>query len=654
MSMTRKRSRLRGSSPAPAAYRSLVEQSPTPIWHCGVDGTCKYVNPAWLRYTGRALQQALADGWARGIHPEDAARCIRIFRERLERRQPFETAYRRLRHDGVYRNVVDRAVPLYEHRQTFQGFMGHCVDIHDYRRPGHPAKEFDELRFLADLIPHMIFTNTPEGQNEYSNQFAADYIGVDSEHLTGERWAAAVHPDDKAELFKRWHHCLITGETFEMLFRFRRAADGQYRWFLGRVAPLRGPDGRIMKWFGLNIDLHDQKLAEIERIELLEREQKARAEAEAANRLKDEFLATLSHELRTPLSAILGWAELLRTETLTDAKRAHALEIIEANARLQTQLVADILDVSRIITGKLRLEVQRVNLERVVSAAVETLRPAASAKRIEIQLKVDPRLNAMRGDPDRLQQVMWNLLSNAIKFCSHGGHVVVTIAPIDGQIEVVVTDDGEGIPADILPHIFERFRQGDNTTRRRHGGLGLGLAIVRHLVELHGGTVVAQSPGPGLGATFRVQLPRLAIPDVAPARDAAKPEPATPDLAGLHVVVLDDDAAICEILSLFLEGSGARVSSVTTVAEAMKTINAERPDAVISDISMPEEDGYDLVRQLQAVNHDVPSIPMLALTAHARVEEQHRILSAGFHAHLTKPVDRQALVAVVAKLCGRR
>ena len=631
-----------------------MEQSPTPTWHCGPDGASKYFNPAWLRYTGRAIEQELTDGWARGIHQEDTARCIELFKERCEHRQPFETAYRRLRHDGVYRNVVDRAVPLYDHRQAFHGFMGQCVDIHDYRRPGHPAKEFDEFRFLADLIPHMIFTTTPEGQNEYSNQFAADYIGVDSEHLTGERWAAAIHPEEQAELFKRWTHCLITGDSFEMLYRFRRSVDGQYRWFLGRAAPLRGPDGRIMKWFGLNTDLHDQKLAEIERIELLEREQKARAEAEAANRLKDEFLATLSHELRTPLSAIVGWIQLLRTETLTDAQRVHALETIEANAQLQTQLVADILDVSRIITGKLRLEVKWVDLQRVVSAAIETLRPAASAKGIAVQLKVDPRLDAMRGDPDRLQQVMWNLLSNAIKFCSRGGRVVVTIAPVDTQIEVVVTDDGEGISADILPHIFERFRQGDNSTKRRHGGLGLGLAIVRHLVELHGGIVVAQSPGPGLGSTFRVQLPKLAMPSFDRSRESSKLDPAAPDLAGLHIVVLDDDAAIREILTLFLEGSGARVSSVTTVAEAMKAVNAERPDAVISDISMPEEDGYDLVRQLRAIDRDISPIPVLALTAHARVEERHRTLSAGFHAHLTKPVDMKELIEVVAKLCDRR
>jgi PAS domain S-box-containing protein len=630
-----------------------VEQSPTPIWQTGVEGKSRYFNPAWLRFTGRTLEQELTDGWQRGIHQEDAARCAEVFLQRCDARQPFETVYRRLRYDGVYRYVVDRAEPLYQ-GEEFLGFVGHCVDIHDYRRHGHPAKEFDEFRFLADLIPHMIFTTTPEGVNEYSNQFAADFIGVDTDHLTGERWAAAVHPDDRGELFARWSRSLITGESFEMLYRFQRAVDGEYRWFLGRAAPLRGPDGKIMRWFGLNTDLHDQKMAEIERTELLAREQKARAEAEAANRMKDEFLATLSHELRTPLSAILGWIQLLRTETLNEAQRAHALETIDANAKLQTQLVADILDVSRIITGKLRLEVKWVDLEDVVNAAIETLRPATAAKGIAIELQVDPRLGPVRGDPERLQQVMWNLLSNAIKFCARAGRVVVTIAPLGSHVEVVVTDNGEGISADQLPHIFERFRQGDNSTKRRHGGLGLGLAIVRHLVELHGGSVVAESAGPGAGSTFRVHLPKLATPGVDTAREAIKPEAPAPDLAGLHVVVLDDDAALREILSLFLEGNGARVSSVSSVAEAMKMVNTERPDAVISDISMPDEDGYDLVRQLRAVDRHGKPIPTLALTAHARTEERHRTLSAGFHAHLTKPVDMKELVSVVAKLCGRR
>jgi PAS domain S-box-containing protein len=638
----------------PSLSLVLVEQSPTPIWHSGIDGRCDYFNPAWTRFTGRTLEQELADGWERGIHAEDSAHCAEVFHQRQANRQPFETVYRRMRHDGVYRYVVDRAVPLSDPDGTFTGFVGHCVDIHDYRRHGHPAKEYDELRFLADLIPHMIFTTTPEGRNDYSNQFAADYIGVDSDHLTGERWAAAVHPDEQAEMFRRWTHCLITGETFEMIYRFRRALDGEYRWFLGRAAPLRGPDGRIVRWFGLNTDLHDQKLAEIERTELLEREQKARADAEAANRLKDEFLATLSHELRTPLSAILGWIQLLRTETLTEAQHDHALETIEASAKLQTQLVADILDVSRIITGKLRLEVKWVDLRRVVNAAIETLLPAAVAKGIAIDFQVDPRLEPVCGDAERLQQVMWNLLSNAIKFCPRGGRVVVTITLNGDQVDLVVSDNGEGIPADVLPHIFERFRQGDNSTKRRHGGLGLGLAIVRHLVELHGGTVEAQSAGPGEGAAFHVQLPRRATSTLTPVRDHVKQEHASADLAGLHLVVLDDDDALREILGLFLEGNGARVSSVASVAEAMKTVTTDRPDVVISDISMPYEDGYDLMRKLREVDRAGRPIPVLALTAHARTEERHRTLSAGFHAHLTKPVDMKELVAVVARLCGRR
>jgi PAS domain S-box-containing protein len=643
-----------GSPLSSALCRMLVEQAPTPIWQTRADGKSVYFNPAWMRYTGRSLAQELADGWERGIHQEDAARCAEQFRHRLENVQPFEMVYRRMRADGVYRYVMDRAVPLLDPGGKCIGFMGHCADIHDYRRHGHPGKEFDEFRFLADLIPHMIFTTTPEGRNEYSNQFAADFIGVDTDHLPGERWAAADHPDDRAALYERWSRSLITGESFEMTYLFRRAVDGQYRYFLGRAAPLRGPDGRIVKWFGLNTDLHDQKMAELERIELLEREQKARAEAEAANRMKDEFLATLSHELRTPLTAILGWIQLLRTGTLNEAKRAHALDTIEASAKLQAQLVADILDVSRIITGKLRLDVKWVELKQVVNAAIETLMPAASAKGIVIDLQVDPEVEPVRGDPERLQQVMWNLLSNAIKFCARVGQVKVHITPAGDDGGVIVSDNGEGIPPDGRPPNVERFRQGDNATKRRHARRGRGRAGGRHRRELHGGTVEAHSPGPGEGATFRVHLPKLAMAAVTPAKAPAKAEVPGPDLAGLHLVVLDDDAALREILSLFLEGNGARVSSVSSVAEAMKTVYKERPDAVISDISMPEEDGYDFMRQLRAADHHDPPIPALALTAHARNEERERTLSAGFHAHMTKPVDMKELVAVVARLCGRR
>jgi len=638
----------------PELGRMMVEQSPTPMWHCGVDGTCDYFNPAWVRYSGRTLEQDLAEGWARGLHGDDVQHCTEQFRERQQHRQPFEMVYRRLRADGAYRYVVDRGVPLFDAQGTFTGFLGHCVDIHDYRRHGHPGKEYDEFRFLADLIPHMIFTTTPEGRNDYSNQFAADFIGVDSEHLTGERWAAAVHPEERAEMFERWSRCLVTGESFEMLYRFQRAVDGQYRWFLGRAAPLRGPDGQITRWFGLNTDLHDQKMAEMERIEILAREQKARADAEAANRMKDEFLATLSHELRTPLTAILGWIQLLRTETLSEPQQAHALETIETSAKLQAQLVADILDVSRIITGKLRLEVKWVDLKKVVDAAIETLMPAAVAKGIAIELKVQPQLELVSGDAERLQQVIWNLLSNAIKFCSRGGRVTITVVPQGHQVEVIVADDGEGIPGDVLPHIFERFRQGDNSTKRRHGGLGLGLAIVRHLVELHGGTVDAFSEGVGAGATFRVQLPRRAMSVADPTREGGKQEPLPPDLAGLHVCVIDDDPSLREILGLYLESNGARVTAVPSVRDAMRLINFERPDAVISDISMPHEDGYDLMRRLRDADRTKPPIPALALTAHARNEERHRTLAAGFHAHMTKPVDMKELVATIARLCGRR
>jgi signal transduction histidine kinase len=292
----------------------------------------------------------------------------------------------------------------------------------------------------------------------------------------------------------RWTRSLVTGETYDVEFRLRRAADGEYRWHLGRALPMRDPEGRIVKWFGTNTDIDDQK--RLYRV------------AQEANRAKDEFLATLSHELRTPLTSIMGWAEMLSLGILDEAARRHAVEVIEKSARSQAQLIADLLDVSRISAGRLRLDVRPVELRPIIEAAADVVRPAADARSIRLDLKFDPKdCCRVSGDPDRLQQIVWNLLSNAVKFTPEGGRVSVRTAAVGNQAEMTVTDTGPGIPPEFLPHVFDRFRQAENHMTRAHGGLGIGLSIVRHLVELHGGTVRAESEGEGRGATFRVRLP---------------------------------------------------------------------------------------------------------------------------------------------------
>ena len=388
------------------------------------------------------------------------------------------------------------------------------------------------------------------------------------------------------------------------------------------------------------------------------------AEAREANRIKDEFLTTLSHELRTPLSAILGWTRTLRGGGTADpAKVEHGLEVIERNVRAQTTLIADLLDVSRIITGKLRLTVRPVPLTPIMDAAIDTMRPAAEAKEIEIsveRLLAQDGEDIVVGDPDRLQQVVWNLVSNAIKFTPSGGRVTVSLVRTDTQFEIRVTDTGRGISPDFLPRIFERFRQADSTPTRTHGGLGIGLAIARHLVELHGGTITAESAGDNAGATLTVSLPRVALgmwtlDTVEREEVAAAPAvgSAAVDLGGLRVLLVEDEPDGRELMSEVLSAAGARVLAAGDAQEAMSLFESERPDVLVSDIGMPREDGYSLLRRIRSQPAEGGGmVPAVAVTAYAREEDRLRALAEGFQAHAPKPIDPADLVRTVARVAG--
>ena len=398
--------------------------------------------------------------------------------------------------------------------------------------------------------------------------------------------------------------------------------------------------------------------------ELLMREQMSRAEAETANRAKDEFLSVLSHELRTPLNAILGWSAMLRQRTLSQDKVLQALETIERNAKSQAQLIEDILDVSRIITGKLRLQVRPVNLVSVIESAIESVRLAAEAKSIRLQSALDSQVGLLLGDANRLQQVVWNLLSNALKFTPKDGRVEIRLKRVNSHAEITVRDTGLGISSDFLPFVFDRFRQHDSTTTRSYGGLGLGLAIVRQLVELHGGTVTVVSPGIGKGTTFTVTLPAMIIPqppsDPEPLNsivEAKRRVEASPSLEGLQILVVDDEADALELLSTILQNNGAEVIAVASVKQALtiiETATDRSPDVLVSDIGMPDEDGYSLIRKLRQLEAQRGGkLPAIALTAYAGSDDRRQALLAGFQMHLTKPVDAAELVAVVASLTGR-
>ncbi|HZE71903.1 MAG TPA: PAS domain S-box protein [Pyrinomonadaceae bacterium] len=391
---------------------------------------------------------------------------------------------------------------------------------------------------------------------------------------------------------------------------------------------------------------------------LLGREKLARAEAEQANRLKDEFLATLSHELRTPLNAVIGWSRMLRSGRLDKDSALHALEVIERNAWAQQQIIEDILDVSRVITGKLQLNLGPVRIGSVVEAALDAVRPAIQAKEITITTSIEPNLRPISGDADRLQQVVWNLLSNAVKFTPANGEVAVRVSQHKSQLQITVTDSGPGIAPEFLPHVFERFRQADGSTTRIHGGLGLGLAIVRHLVELHGGTISAENRNKGSqGAVFIVRLPlpsgELSTGSLRESLTTSQVDPSAINLEGVHVLVVDDDVDALELINIELTGHGAIVKVATTGEEALAAMNEAKFDVLVADIGMPGMDGYELIRQVRRNEGKGQRTPAVALTAYARVQDRMRAMVAGYNTHAVKPIESYELLTVVASLSGR-
>jgi CheY-like chemotaxis protein/nitrogen-specific signal transduction histidine kinase len=395
-----------------------------------------------------------------------------------------------------------------------------------------------------------------------------------------------------------------------------------------------------------------------EREQLLNSERSARTEAERANRLRDEFVATLSHELRTPLTAILGWSQILTRNTTDPALMNKGLAVIERNVQSQSRLISDLMDVSRIIAGKLRLELQPLDITSVVEAAIETQSGAAEAKSIHLRKSLDNRIGRMIGDPARLQQVVWNLVSNAIKFTPVGGHIEISLRPTDGDAEIVVADSGIGIKPEFASHVFQRFAQADGTISRQFGGLGLGLSIVKELVQLHGGTVSARSAGVGKGATFTVRLPILtADTSTGPAQPAdeatSAAEQDTLRLNGLRILIVEDESDAREFVQRVLEERGALVRAAATGAEALEIFPADRPDVLVSDIGLPEMDGYELIRRIRTRRSaEGGTVPAIALTAFAGAEDKTRALRAGYQAHVAKPIEPSELVAVVASFGG--
>jgi PAS domain S-box-containing protein len=460
---------------------------------------------------------------------------------------------------------------------------------------------------------------------------------------------------EQAEVLAR----IRRGDRVDHFETLRVTKDGRLLTISLTVSPIRDSGGRIIGASKIGRDITERRRLDEEREQLLAREQRARAEAEALNRTKDEFLATMSHELRTPLNAIFGWARMLQSSDLDEATHARAVDVIVRSASAQSRLVEDLLDLSRIVSGRMRLELERFEMRTVIDAALDTVRPAAAAKSITLQTQFDPRVTTMTGAPARLQQVIWNLLMNAVKFTPAGGRVEVSLRPSGSGhgIDVVVADSGEGIGSEILPYIFDRFRQEDSSTTRRYGGLGLGLALVRHLVELHGGTVQAESPGKGLGATFTVRLP-MTPPErthFEPGAGAGTLADARPRLLrGIRVLVVDDNAEALELTATMLRSDGADVRMAAATIHAYEIADAWRPDILVSDLAMPEEDGFALLQGLRtAIAKHGARLPAIALSAYGTMENQLRATDAGFDLYLMKPVDPHKFTEAVASLARR-
>ena len=543
--------------------------------------------------------------------------------------------------------------------------------LKDQERVADPSPvrqaEQDARALLAAVVESSddaIITKTLDGKITSWNASAARLLGHTAAEIIGQPITVLI-PPDRQEEERHIIASLRAGKRIEHYETVRVAKDGRLIEVALTISPLRDQTGEIVGASKILRDVTERKRIErelqgllAERNQILASERAARSEAERLSASKDEFLALLSHELRTPLNAILGWTQILRNGSVASANFDKGLGVIERNVRAQTQLVDDLLDMSRIISGQMRLDVQPVMPFAFVQGAIESARPAADARGVLLEAILDPVAGPVSGDANRLQQVAWNLISNAIKFTPRGGHVQVTFGRVNSNIEICVADSGIGIRPDFLPHIFERFRQADATSTREHGGLGLGLSIVKHIVELHGGTVEASSDGEGQGATFRVRLP-LAVsrsnPDTPHEHPRSSQRPAVPfvnaDLSNLVVLVVDDDPDSRDLVHRLLSDCGATVTTAASASEALAATGKQRPDLLISDIGMPEVDGYQLLRSLRA-SSDV-RFPAIALTAFARSEDRTRALLAGFVAHVSKPVEPAELIATVAAVSGR-
>ncbi|HXJ54591.1 MAG TPA: PAS domain S-box protein [Burkholderiales bacterium] len=667
--MARSPNRDKSLQPSDDRFRLLVDSvKDYAIFMLDPDGRVLTWNAGAELIKGYSASEIIGEHFSRFYPPE--ARDFPAYELKVAAAEGrFEDEGWRVRKDGsrFWANVVITA--LYGSDKALVGFAKVTRDLTDRRESEEQLRHSEErFRLLVEGVnDYAIFMLDVNGNVATWNSGAARIKGYRAEEIVGQHFRK-FYPEDAVESGWPEHELKVAaaeGRFVDEGWRVRK--DGSRFWAHVTITALRDDTGRLRGFAKLTRDLTERKRTEAleasgaERETMLEAERNARLLAQRTARIKDEFLATLSHELRTPLNAILGWTQLLRSRGAVEpVDFSRAMEIIERNARAQVRLIDDLLDLSRIMSGRFRLDVQQVSLLEIVRGALDSIEPTAQTKGVRLESVLDPKSVIVSGDPARLQQVFWNLLSNAVKFTPKGGRIQVLLQRVNSHIEFSVSDTGIGIPAAFLPHVFERFSQKDSSTHREYGGLGLGLAICKQLVDLHGGSIQAKSMGEGHGATFVVTLPLIILgkeresnPRVHPtAVDLSEAVP-LPSLDGVRVLVVDDEADALELIRRVLQTQGALVTTARSGEEALRLLGSHTPDALISDIGMPGMDGYQFMRRMRAAEPKERRMPALALTAFARPEDRKNAILAGYHAHLAKPFDMAELAIVVAGLVGR-
>lgn len=633
-------------------FRTLADNISQFAWMADSSGGIFWYNRRWFEYTGTTLEQMQGWGWRQVHHPDYVERVVEKISRCFATGEPWEDTFPLRSKEGEYRWFLSRALPIRDEAGNVTCWFGTNTDITDRQQVEAALRESeDRLRMAIESADLGTWDWNLVADELTWNAGCKAMFGLPPEaHISIETFFEALHPDehDRLERVIRWSLNPASGGNYDVEYRIIGITDGIERWIAAKGQAYFDPAGKPLRFTGTVLDITAQKQVAARQEELFQREQAARSSAERANRIKDEFLAVLSHELRTPLNPILGWSRLLQTRRLGEDKTIEALAAIERNAQLQAQLIEDLLDVAKILRGKLSLNPTAVNLVSTIEGAIETVKTAAEAKSIAIDCQL-PDIGQVHGDAARLQQIVWNLLSNAIKFTPEGGSVNVGLQRLEGRAQLTVSDTGKGIAPDFLPYLFESFRQEDYSTTRKFGGLGLGLAIVRYLVEAHGGEIQADSPGIGQGATFTVELPLLDRPDEGEPTEALPELEA--DLSGIRVLAVDDEPDTRALVAVLLGQSGAEVMTVASAVEVFSQLSSFQPDILVSDIAMPGIDGCTLIRRIRALpKAKGGEIPAIALSAYGREQDRQRAINSGYQSYITKPLKAGELVKAVATL----